>query len=117
MKGRAIVRLLQSLAYLKERSAAADALGYLRDAFAAQLKEAHPARGETDSQLYTQPHSPGFAPTYIAVRDTADRLLAACGTGQVGVYWLRNFVKRTSSLTTHFNQAYDRQRALREDPV
>jgi hypothetical protein len=116
MKDRAIVRLLQSLACLKERSAA-DALGYLRDVFAAQLKEALPARGGTDSQLYTQPHSRGSAPTYIPVRDTADRLLAACGAGQVGVYWLRNFVKRTSSLTTHFNQAYDRQRALCEDPV
>lgn len=59
----------------------------------------------------------GFAPTYAAVRDMADRLLAARGAGQVGVHWLRNFVKRTDSLTTRFNRAYNRQRALCEDPV
>lgn len=57
----------------------------------------------------------GFAPTYAAVRDMADRLLAARGAGQVGVHWPRNFVKRTDSLTTRFNRAYDRQRALCED--
>ena len=59
----------------------------------------------------------GFAPTYAAVRDMADKLLAARGAGQVGVHWARNFVKRTDSLTTRFNRAYDRQRALCEDPV
>jgi hypothetical protein len=59
----------------------------------------------------------GFAPTYAAVRDMADKLLAARGAGQVGVHWPRNFVKRTDSLTTRFNRAYDRQRALCEDPV
>jgi hypothetical protein len=59
----------------------------------------------------------GFAPTYAAVRDMADKLLAARGGGHVGVHWPRNFVKRTSSLTTRFNRAYDRQRALCEDPV
>jgi hypothetical protein len=59
----------------------------------------------------------GFAPTYAAVRDMADRLLAARGAGQVGVHWARNFVKRTDSLKTRFNRAYDRQRALCEDPV
>jgi hypothetical protein len=59
----------------------------------------------------------GFAPTYAAVRDMADKLLAARGAGQVGVHWPRNFVKRTDRLTTRFNQAYDRQRALCEDPV
>jgi hypothetical protein len=57
----------------------------------------------------------GFAPTYAAVRDMADKLLAARDAGQVGVYWPRNFVKRTDSLTTRFNRAYDRQRALCED--
>jgi hypothetical protein len=57
----------------------------------------------------------GFAPTYEAVRDMADKLLAARGAGQVGVHWPRNFVKRTDSLTTCFNRAYDRQRALCED--
>jgi hypothetical protein len=59
----------------------------------------------------------GFAPTYAAVRDMADRLLAVRSGGQVGVQWPRNFVKRTDSLKTRFNRAYDRQRALCEDPV
>ena len=59
----------------------------------------------------------GFAPTYAAVRDIANRLLAARGANQVSVHWPRNFVKRTDSLTTRFNRAYDRQRALCEDPV
>ncbi|KAJ8117393.1 hypothetical protein OPT61_g1382 [Boeremia exigua] len=59
----------------------------------------------------------GFAPTYAAVRDMANRLLAARGADQVGVHWPRNFVKRTDSLTTRFNRAYDRQRALCEDLV
>jgi hypothetical protein len=59
----------------------------------------------------------GFAPTYAAVRDMADKLLAARSAGQVGVHWPRNFVKRTDSLTTRFNRAYDRQRALCEDPA
>ena len=59
----------------------------------------------------------GFAPTYAAVRDIADSLLAQRSAGRVGVYWPRNFVKRTDSLTTCFNRAYDRQRALCEDPV
>jgi hypothetical protein len=61
--------------------------------------------------------SRGFAPTYEAVRDMADKLLAARGAGQVGVHWPRNFVKRTDSLKTSFNRAYDRQRALCEDPA
>jgi hypothetical protein len=59
----------------------------------------------------------GFAPTYAAVRDMADKLLAARSAGQVGVHWPRNFVKRTDSLTTCFNRAYDRQRALCKDPA
>jgi hypothetical protein len=59
----------------------------------------------------------GFSPTYAAVRDMADKLLAARGGGQVGVHWPRNFVKRTDSLKTRFNRAYDRQRALCEDPI
>jgi len=59
----------------------------------------------------------GFAPTYAAIRDMADKLLAARDAGQVGVHWPRNFVKRTNSLTTRFNRAYDRQRALCEDPT
>jgi hypothetical protein len=59
----------------------------------------------------------GFAPTYAAVRDMADKLLAARGAGQVWQKWPANFVRRTDSLTTRFNRAYDRQRALCEDPV
>ena len=58
-----------------------------------------------------------FAPTYAAVRDMADKLLAQRGVGRVGVHWPRNFVKRTDSLTTRFNRPYDRQRALCEDPI
>ena len=50
----------------------------------------------------------GFAPTYAAVRDMADKLLAARDAGQVGVHWARNFVKRTDTLKTRFNRAYDR---------
>jgi hypothetical protein len=45
----------------------------------------------------------GFAPTYAAVRDMANKLLAARGADQVGQKWLANFVKRTDSLTTRFN--------------
>ncbi|USP74632.1 hypothetical protein yc1106_01906 [Curvularia clavata] len=59
----------------------------------------------------------GFAPTYAAVRDMADKLLATRSGGRVGVNWPSTFVKRTDSLTTRFNRAYDRQRALCEDPV
>ena len=59
----------------------------------------------------------GFAPTYAAIRAMANKLLAARGAGQVGQKWPANFVKRTDSLTTRFNRAYDRQRALCEDPV
>jgi hypothetical protein len=47
----------------------------------------------------------------------ADKLLAARGAGQVGQKWPANFVKRTDSLKTRFNRAYDRQRALCEDPI
>jgi hypothetical protein len=59
----------------------------------------------------------GFAPTYAAIRDMADKLLAARGAGQVGQKWPANFVKRTDSLKTCFNRAYDRQRDLCEDPA
>jgi hypothetical protein len=59
----------------------------------------------------------GFAPTYAAVRDIADKLLAARDGGHVGQKWPANFVKRTDSLKTRFNRAYDRQRALCEDPI
>jgi len=43
----------------------------------------------------------GFAPTYAAVRDMADKLLAAHSAGQVGVHWPRNFVKRTDTVPVH----------------
>jgi hypothetical protein len=47
----------------------------------------------------------------------ADKLLAERSTGKVGKLWPYNFVKRTESLTTHFNRAYDYQRALCKNPV
>ena len=59
----------------------------------------------------------GFSPTYAAIRDMADKLLATRGAGQVGQKWPANFVKRTDRLVTRFNRAYDRQRALCEDLV
>ena len=59
----------------------------------------------------------GFAPTYAAVRDLADKLLAARGAGQVGQKWPANFVRRIDSVKVRFNRAYDRQRALCEDSV
>jgi hypothetical protein len=83
----------------------------------AQLKEAYPGREEVIVSHILDLDSRGFPPTYAAVRDMADRLLAARGAGQVGVHWPRNFVKRTDSLTTRFNRPYDRQRALCEDPA
>ena len=60
--------------------------------------------------------SRGFAPTLGAVRDMADKLLAKRAARQVGKQWPRNFINRTDSLITRFNQPYDRQRALCEDP-
>jgi hypothetical protein len=47
----------------------------------------------------------GFALAYAAVRDMADKLLAARGAIQVGQKWPTNFVKRTDSFTTRFNRA------------
>jgi hypothetical protein len=59
----------------------------------------------------------GFSPTYAAIRDMANKLLAARGADRVRQKWPANFVKRTDSLTTCFNRAYDRQRALCENPA
>ena len=59
----------------------------------------------------------GFPPTYALIRDMANKLLAARSAGQVGQKWPANLVKRTDSLTTSFNRAYNRQRALCEDLV
>ena len=50
-----------------------------------------------------------FMPMYAAVRDMANRLLAARGASQVRVHWPRNFIKCTDSLITRFNRLYDRQ--------
>lgn len=61
--------------------------------------------------------SRGFSPTYTAVRDMANLLLSQRGGSPIGTNWPRNFVSRTDSLTTRFNRAYDRRRALCEDPV
>jgi hypothetical protein len=83
----------------------------------AQLKEAYLAREQVIVSHILHLDGRGFPPTYTAVRDMADKLLAASGAGQVGVHWPRNFVKRTDSLTTRFNRPYNRQRALCEDPA
>ena len=61
--------------------------------------------------------SRGFAPSYAAVRDMADKLLTARGATPVGKLWPHTFVRRTEALTTRFNRPYDYQRALCEDPV
>jgi hypothetical protein len=45
----------------------------------------------------------GFAPTYAAVRDIANKLLAARDRGYVRQKWPANFVKRIDSLKTYFN--------------
>jgi hypothetical protein len=37
----------------------------------------------------------GFAPTYAVLRDMANKLLDACGAGQVEQKWPANFVRRT----------------------
>jgi RecB family endonuclease NucS len=47
----------------------------------------------------------------------AGKLLAARSAGQAGIHWQRNFVKCTNRLTTHINQAYNRQRAVCENPA
>jgi len=60
--------------------------------------------------------SRGFAPTLGAVKDMADKLLAARAAGQVGKNWPTNFVNRTAELKTRWNRPYDWQRALYEDP-
>ena len=54
---------------------------------------------------------------YAAVRDIANKLLAARSAGQVRQKWPANFFRRTDSLKTQFNQAYNRQQALCKDPV
>jgi hypothetical protein len=59
----------------------------------------------------------GLAPTYAAVRDMANKLLAARGVGQIRQKWPSIFVRRTESLKTRFNQAYGSQRAMCEDLV
>jgi hypothetical protein len=41
----------------------------------------------------------------------------SCWLHAVGQKWPANFVRRTESLTTRFNQVYDRQRALCKDPI
>jgi hypothetical protein len=42
----------------------------------------------------------GLAPTYAAVRDMANKLLAARGVGQIRQKWPSIFVRRTESLKT-----------------
>ena len=81
----------------------------------AQLKEAYQREEQVIVSYILDLDQRGFAPTYAAVCNMADKLLAARGAGQVGVHWPPNFVKRTDSLTTRFNRAYNRRRALCED--
>jgi hypothetical protein len=59
----------------------------------------------------------GFPPTYAAVRDMANKLLAMRGVGQAGQKWLSDFVRHTDSVKTRFYRAYDKQRAVCKDPV
>jgi hypothetical protein len=47
----------------------------------------------------------------------ANTLLAQRGAAPVGRLWPYNFVKRTESLTTRFNQPCDYQRAQCKDPA
>ena len=51
--------------------------------------------------------SRGFPPSLNIIREMGNKLLAARGAGKVGKLWPHNFVKRTESLTTRFNQPYD----------
>ena len=60
--------------------------------------------------------SRGFAPTLGAVKDIADKLLAAHAARQVGKNWPTNFVNRTAKLKIQWNRPYNQQRALCEDP-
>jgi hypothetical protein len=59
----------------------------------------------------------GSAPTYAAVRNMANKLLAARGAGQVGQKWPANFKTCPQTVCTLDNRTYDRQRALCEDSV
>jgi hypothetical protein len=60
--------------------------------------------------------SRGLSPRLSAVRDMANKLLAARSGGQVGIKWPENFIKRTPELKTRFNRKYNYQRAQCEDP-
>lgn len=60
--------------------------------------------------------SRGFPPRYDAVRDMANRLLAARRTDTVGEKWAYNFVKRQPELKSRFSRKYDYKRAQNEDP-
>jgi hypothetical protein len=62
-------------------------------------------------------NSRGFPPSLDAVRHMANKLLAERGVELVGQRWPYNFVRRTESLTTRFNQPYNNQRAQCEDPT
>jgi hypothetical protein len=51
----------------------------------------------------------GFAPTYAAVRDMADKLLTARGAGQVEQKWPANFARRSYRLSQNAFQSSVRQ--------
>ena len=57
----------------------------------------------------------GFAPRLAGVEDMANYLLEARGAKRVGKCWAQRFVARRPELKTHFNRAYDFQRALCEE--
>jgi len=58
----------------------------------------------------------GFPPTKDMVRDMANKLLAERCRDPVGKNWPDTFIKRVPELKTRWTRAYDRQRALNENP-
>jgi hypothetical protein len=60
--------------------------------------------------------SRGFPPSKDILRDMANKLLAERDGGTVGKNWPDRFIKRKDELKTCWTRAYDRQRALNEDP-
>ena len=58
----------------------------------------------------------GFPPSKDILRDMANKLLEVRNAGTVGKNWPDRFVARREELKTCYSRAYDRQRALNEDP-
>ena len=59
--------------------------------------------------------SRGFAPPVNAVREMANKLLAARGLGEVGKNWPTNFVNRHDAITMKFNRKIDYKRYKQEE--